>query len=173
MVLNGTTVRAVDHGASVQTTTPRSVRSTDAVMLRLIEEGTERSVTFAALVDTIGHSNDIVYVEFGYCAFGHLDGCLLPFVASSQGGRYLRVLVTPDKNRRTHDQLLALIGHELQHALEVIQHHDVVNVNTMDAMYRRIGTPLVGLKGYETSAARAAGDAVLNELSRTQFVQSE
>ena len=127
MVLNGTTVRAVDHGASVQTTTPRSVRSTDAVMLRLIEEGTERSVTFAALVDTIGHSNDIVYVEFGYCAFGHLDGCLLPFVASSQGGRYLRVLVTPDQNRRTHDQLLALIGHGLQHALAVIQHHDVVN----------------------------------------------
>lgn len=172
LVLNGATVRAVDDGPSVQTPTPRSVRSTDPVMLRLIEEGTERSATFRALVDAIGHSNDIVYIEFGYCAFGHLDGCLLPFVASSQGGRYFRLLVTPDKNRRTHDRLLGLIGHELQHALEVIQHPNVVDVNTMDAMYRRIGTPLAGVRGYETSAARAAGDAVLRELS-PRFAQSE
>ena len=61
-------------------------------------------------------------------------------------------------------QFLALIGHELQRALEVIQHRDVVDVNTM---HRRSGTTPVGLTGYETSAARGAGDAALDELSRT------
>jgi len=36
----------------------------------------------------------------------------------------------------------------------------------MEAMYRRIGTLLTrGLTGYETSAARASGDAVLSELT--------
>lgn len=52
-------------------------------------------------------------------------------------------------------------------ALEVIEHEDVVDAATMEAMYRSIGTPLSGgVTGYETSAAHAAGDAVLTELMR-------
>jgi hypothetical protein len=140
------------------------VRSTNATILELIKEAAERSATFRSLVDAIDHSNGIVYVEFGYCAFGHLNGCLVPFIVASHGDRYLRILVTPDKNRRSHDQLLALIAHEMRHALEVLEHKEVVDAATMEAMYRKIGTPLAGLTGYETSAARAAGDAVLAEL---------
>jgi hypothetical protein len=135
-------------------------------MLALVREGTERSATFRALVDTVDHSNGIVYVEFGYCAFGRLNGCLLPFIASSHGDRYLRVAVTPDRNRRSHDQLLALIAHELRHALEVIEHHEVVDAATLEAMYHRTGTAIAGAnRGYETSAARAASDSVLAELT--------
>jgi hypothetical protein len=141
------------------------IRSTDAVLLALLHEGAERSATFHGLVDAISQSNGIVYVEFGYCAFGHLNGCLLPFMVSSHGDRYLRILVIPDKNRRTHDQLLALIAHEMRHALEVLEHAEVVDVATLEAMYRKVGTPMAGQpRGYETSAARAAGDAVLTEL---------
>ena len=141
------------------------VRSTDATILELLREGAERSATFRGLTDAIAHSTGIVYVEFGYCAFGHVNGCLLPFIASTHGDRYLRIVVTPDKKRRSHDQLLALIAHELQHALEVIAHAEVVDVATMEAMYRRIGTPLTGgMTGYETFAARVAGDTVLSEL---------
>ena len=141
------------------------VRSTNATILELLKEGAERSATFRSLIDAIDHSTGIVYVEFGYCAFGHLNGCLLPFIAASHGDRYLRILVTPDKTRRSHDQLLALVAHELQHAIEVIAHPEVVDAATMEAMFRRIGTPATGgMTGYETSAARAAGDAVLTEL---------
>jgi hypothetical protein len=54
----------------------------------------------------------------------------------------------------------------MRHALEVLERKDVVDVRTMEAMYGKIGTPLTGgQKGSETSAARAAGDAVLAELS--------
>ena len=141
------------------------VRSTNATILELLKEGAERSTTFHSLVDAIDHSTGIVYVEFGYCAFGHLNGCLVPFIAVSHGTRYLRIVVTPDKNQRSHDQLLALIAHEMRHALEVLEHKEVVDVATMEAMYRKIGTPLTGRTGHETSAARAAGDAVLAELS--------
>ncbi len=141
------------------------VRSTNATILECLKEGSERSATFGSLIDAIDHSTDIVYVEFGYCAFGHVNGCLLPLIAASHGGRYLRILVTPDKSRRSHDQLLALVAHELQHAIEVITHAEVVDVATMEAMFRRIGAPLTGMNGYETSAARAAGDAVLADLS--------
>jgi hypothetical protein len=140
------------------------VRSTNATILQSLKEGAERSTTFRSLVDAIDHSTGIVYVEFGYCAFGHLNGCLLPFIAGSHGDRYLRIVVTPDKNQRSHDQFLALLAHEMRHALEVLEHKEVVDVATMEAMYRKIGTPLPGQTGHETSAARAAGDAVLAEL---------
>jgi hypothetical protein len=154
---------AVQASASAADAT--RVRSTNAGILALVREGTERSPTFSALVDTIGRSNGVVYIEFGYCAFGHLNGCLLSHIAPAHGDRYLRIVVTPDKNRRSHDQLLALIAHELRHALEVVEHTEVVDVATLEALYRRIGTPETGgLTGYETSAARAAGDAVLSDL---------
>lgn len=141
------------------------VRSTDTRMLDLLHEGSARSAAFRTLIDTIDRSNGIVYVEFGYCAFGHLDGCLLPFLAPAHGGRYLRIVVTSDTNRRAHDQLIALVAHEMRHALEVLEHEEVVNVVTMEAMFRKIGVPLTGRRsGYETSAARTAGDEVLAEL---------
>ena len=112
------------------------VRSSDTAILSLVREGADRSATFSMLVDRVEHSNGIVYVEFGYCAFGHLNACVLPLIASPHGDRYLRILVTPDKTRRSHDQLLALIAHELRHALEVFDDRDVVDVATMTAMYK-------------------------------------
>lgn len=145
--------------------TTARVRSTDATILNLLNEGNDRSATFRTLTDKIARTDGIVYIEFGYCSFGHLNGCLLPFIAASHCDRYLRILVTPDKSRRSHDQLVAVVAHEMRHALEVLEQKEVVDVPTMEAMYRKIGTPLTGgMTGYETSAARAAGDAVLSEL---------
>lgn len=147
-----------DHGMS-------HVRSTDSTVLAMIREGSERSASFRSVLEAIGRTNGIVYVEFGYCAFGHLNGCLLPFIATVHDSRYLRVVVMPPRGSQSHEQLLSLIAHELRHALEVCEHPEVVDVTTMEALYRRIGTPETGgLTGYETSAARAAGDRVRSEL---------
>jgi hypothetical protein len=146
------------------------VRSTNGEMLKLIAEGRDKSPTFNNVVDAIDRSNGIVYVEFGYCAFGHLNGCLLPFVGAVGSERYLRVIVSPDRNQRSHDQLLAVIAHELRHAKEVLDHPEVVDVATLEAMFRKIGVPARSVSGYETEAARAAGDAVLRELSRPAAV---
>jgi hypothetical protein len=165
IVILSTVIVGMAVPALPSTADSKRVRSTNAEMLALPHEGADRSPTFRGLVDKVASSDGIVYIEFGYCAFGHLNGCLLPFIASSHGDRYLRVVVTPDKNQRSHDQLLALIAHELQHALEVIEHAKVIDVATLEAMYREIGRSIPGQNhGYETSAARAAGDAVLAEL---------
>jgi len=140
------------------------VRSTSTEVVALIKDGADHSTSFSRLLEQIEASNGIVYVEFGHCALGHLNGCLLPFVVPSTGGRYLRILVTPDKTRESRDQLIALIAHELQHALEVLAHPEVVDVDSMLAMYSRIGVPLAGRSGYETSAAHAVQNAVFSEL---------
>jgi hypothetical protein len=144
------------------------VRSTDTAILELLKEGRERSTTFRALIDAIDQSNGIVYVEFGFCAYGHLDGCLLPFLASTDGDRYMRIIVMPKTRGFCSDQLLGLIGHELRHAVEVLEDSEVVDVATMEAMYRKTGIPIAGgPRGFETAAARAAGAAVLSELIRS------
>jgi hypothetical protein len=150
--------------ASAAPPSDRPVRSTDAALLALVAEAADRSPTFAGLVAAIQQSHGIVYVEAGSCAFGHLNGCLLPYVAPSGGNRYLRVVVTMDRHRVGRDQQLALIAHELRHALEVLEHDDVVDVRTMQRMYDRIGEPIAGSQARETAEARAAGDAVMAEL---------
>src|SRR6476660_6456694 len=140
------------------------VRSTNTVVTALIQEGSTRSPSFQRLLDRVSEANGIVYVEFGHCAFGHLNGCLLPFVVPTTGGRYLRIVVTPDRTRVDHDGLIALLAHELQHALEVLAHPEVVDLDSMLAMYARIGRPLSGRSGYETSEAHAVQDGVASEL---------
>src|SRR4029077_4039306 len=140
------------------------VRSTNTDVTALIQEGSTRSRSFQRLLDRVSEANGIVYVEFGHCAFGHLNGCLLPFVVPTTGGRYLRIVVTPDTTRVDHDGLIALVAHELQHALEVLAHPEVVDLESMLAMYRRIGRPLSGRSGYETSEAHTVQDGVASEL---------
>lgn len=143
------------------------VRSTNTVVTALIKEGSTRSPSFQRLLDRVSEANGIVYVEFGHCAFGHLNGCLLPFVVPTTGGRYLRIVVTNDRTRIDHDGLIALLAHELQHALEVLAHPEVVDLDSMLAMYARIGRPLSGRSGYETSEAHTVQERVATELRPT------
>jgi len=155
-------VGAADFQDAAEATKAR-VRSTDARILDLLVEGRDRSAAFKEVVAAVEKSAGIVYVEFGFCAFGHLNGCLLPFIARVGGERYLRIVVSPDRNQRTHDELLAVIAHELQHAREVLEHEGVVDAPTMTEMFKKIGAPVK--HGYETAAAQAMGDQVLSELS--------
>lgn len=144
----------------------RRVRSSDPGILAVLDEGAGRSGTFRGLLDTVARYSGIVYVEVGYCAFGHLNGCVLPFVAGSGGARYFRILVTSDASRVNRERLIALIGHQLRHVVEAIEDEHVVEVETLTALYRRIGTPLPGAAGgFETTAALLTGGTVLAELS--------
>ena len=101
-----------------------------------------------------------------------LKACLLPFLARTDNVRYLRIVLTQPLNLGDRNWLIALIGHELQHALEVAERPDIVDVTGMLELARRIGFPLKGRPGYETSAARAAGDAVLDELTKKKGATS-
>jgi hypothetical protein len=65
-------------GGDVSQESTTRVRSTDATILDLLNEGNQRSATFHALTATIGRLDGIVYIESGYCALGHLNGCTSP-----------------------------------------------------------------------------------------------
>jgi hypothetical protein len=137
-----------------------AVRSTDPVIASLITRGREESPTFQRLVQIVHVSNGIVYVERGECRGGVL-GCLKGITAS--GSRRI-VRLTIALGRRDAD-IIATIGHELQHAVEVLSDPAVVSTATIYLFYRRAG--MDGRTGrFETAAAIAAGDAVRADLQR-------
>ena len=138
----------------------RRIRSAQPRLTQLLHEGVRRSRTFADLVSRVHRTDLIVYIETSYELGGDTVGrILLQTVAGGQ--RYVRVQVRPTLYG---DQIIAVIGHELRHALEVAEDTTVVDDATLAKLYRRIGRASDGRKGFETEAARATGLRVRDEL---------
>lgn len=138
----------------------RRIRGATPRVNKLIAEGVQRSRTFAELVNEVHGTDVIVYVEASFGLPPDVSGrILLAGVAGEQ--RYLRIQVRATLQR---DQLIATIGHELRHALEVAADRTVVDDKGFEALYRRIGdTPHAG-GGFDTVAARTTGRRVRDEL---------
>jgi hypothetical protein len=85
----------------------------------------------------------------------------LQYVGTHGGQRYLRIRVRLDL---VQPQLIALIGHELQHAVEIAFASSVVDAASMEGLYRRIGFAR-GTHRHETVGAQEAEDRILRELA--------
>jgi hypothetical protein len=112
-------------------------------------------------VDTIQTTDGIVYIEEGRCR-GRVAACL-SFGAVARANRILRVVVDP---RARGDRLIGLIGHELQHAVEVLGTPAVTSSTHMYFFYLREGRRpgLSGSSIFETDAAIETGHAIRAEV---------
>jgi hypothetical protein len=135
-----------------------SVRTEDSVLATLISDATDRSVTFRQLVEAITATDGVVYVVRGACP-GPLRACLPYGMVVAGPHRILRVIVD---DRKGSSEAIASIGHELQHAHEVLVHRDVRNGAAMYGLFERIG--LWRGHSFETYAAIRVGEAVRSEL---------
>jgi hypothetical protein len=134
------------------------VRSDSPAIAAAIREATERSATFRRLVDTIDTTNGLVYVDEGVC--GHsVRACLVLSVTVAGPFRLLRILI--DTRKRTDQELMGSIGHELQHAVEVLSDPNVTDFHRVYSFYQREGP--TGRDRFETEAALQAGLNVLAE----------
>lgn len=93
------------------------VRTTLPEILVLVNEGRLRSDTFRRLVDVLDASDVIVYLE-PKMTRPTLGGYLLHDVGGRGRWRYLRIAVD---FHGAADRVIALLAHELQHAVEVAQ----------------------------------------------------
>ena len=93
------------------------VRSTNAAIAALIARAYEWSVTFRQVVDLIDATDGIVYVEPGRCR-KTVRACMALTVTVAGPSRILRIVVDP---RKADCDLMASIGHELWHAIEVLR----------------------------------------------------
>jgi hypothetical protein len=147
------------HVRAIMASPTRHVRAVDKRMAAILADGMRRSGTFAQLVLALNRSDVIVYIEATRGLPATLSGRLM-LAAGSEGQRYLRIQITPDSH--PHD-LIALVGHELRHALEVAESPDVRDEASLIALYQRIGHSQ-GRHHYDTIAAQDAGKQVRTEL---------
>jgi hypothetical protein len=140
-------------------TFPR-VRSTNGLIATVLHRAGEQSATFRRLVEAIGASDGTVYVEEGKCRYG-FRACLVT-VTMAGANRYLWVKVD---TRMADWDLMASIGHELQHAIEVLSDRTVTSGFAMYYFYLGKGPHSIGL-AFETDAAIEAGDAVRTEVRK-------
>lgn len=134
------------------------VRSANPAIATLIGTGMTNSQTFRSIVERINASDGIVYIDEGDCG-NAVRGCLKA-VATSATNRIVLVrirLVKPDRD------VVATIGHELQHALEILNDPAVTDSAAMFRFYTREARRRLG-GGFETAAAVKAERAVHAEM---------
>jgi hypothetical protein len=140
------------------------IRTSDLRLRRLIEDGVRTSGTFRDLVDRLHRSDVVVFLDCDGPA--QPAGGRLVFVSVAGGYRYVQVRVT---RLRSADQQLAIIGHELQHAVEIADAPQVVDAPSLAREYERIGFVnryrSGGGTAFDSVAAVQAGYRVLREMS--------
>jgi hypothetical protein len=147
----------------------KHIRTTDRRLLRLLRDGVRGSDTFRRLVDRIRASDVVVYLECG--DRDRPSGGRLTFVSAVAGYRYVHVRVA---RLASADIQIALIGHELRHAVEIADAPGVVDASSLAREYERIGyvsprlTPGVS---FDSHAAVETGYQVLRDLSGKESSQ--
>ena len=112
-----------------------SVRSVEPEIQALIEKGIARSETFRSLIAKLAGSDVIVYIESKIIRQG-LVGSTSHRVIVRGGYRYVRLAIDP---HGPDARLIAVIAHELQHAIEIAQAPEVGRSETAEGLFRRIG----------------------------------
>ena len=137
------------------------VRSNDAAIRELVARARTNSATLNRLVEAVNATDGIVYIEPGRCQQPGIRSCLMLSVTQSGPHRLLRIVVD---TRRASQDLAGAIGHELQHALEVLHDRTVTSSSAMFFFYKTHGRMVKGI--FETDSAIEAGSAVRAELKR-------
>jgi hypothetical protein len=137
------------------------LRPQDPRLADLLRAGVARSETFRSLVNRIESGNVFVYVTLSPMR-SHLVG-KLTWMSKAGLHRYLKATLSIEQSA---DQMIATLAHELQHALEVSAHEDVVDQRSLIELYKRIGRPsyLPGVSSWETKAAQQTALQVRREL---------
>jgi len=102
------------------------VRCTSPPACNLLRDGVRRSPTLADLVERIERSDLIVYLRLGEVRPGAMG--VTQLIGSSPFARFVLVTVKPLAPAL---ELLARLGHELQHVIEIAEAPGVCNDDSM------------------------------------------
>jgi hypothetical protein len=141
------------------------VRSENPLIAQLIADAPGASVTFRGLVEAIDGTNGIVYVESGRCGEG-ARACLAHSIHVAGPNRILRIVVNL---RRDRTELVGAIGHELQHALEVLREPGITTSQGM--FFHFFVSSSSATRRFETKAAVEAGSQIERELRSVAVVE--
>jgi hypothetical protein len=142
------------------------VRVESPYLRSLVARATDRSAKLRGLIGQIEGTNVIVHLVCERFSRSTLRGRTLLGMAN-QHVRYVRVQVDCMLQER---ELVAIVGHELQHVAEIAAAAEVVDGRSLSALYRAIGFPTCGFgqsEQFETGNAIRVGERVREEFSRS------
>jgi hypothetical protein len=138
----------------------RRVRAMTPRLQRVVTDGLRRSFTFAAIMRALEDSDVIVQlVEMPNLPSS--TGARLVLANGASDVRFLRVQVGFS---RLGDDMVALVGHELFHALELAAAPEVRSEQQMAAYYQRIGFRSGHGQQFDTHEARTVERRIHREL---------
>jgi hypothetical protein len=138
------------------------VRTTEHKVTSLIDLGLAESPTFRQLVDQLNASDVIVYVALKQTG-DDLGAYLAHDIVVAGGRRYLHVAIDTFGTDR---HIVARLGHELQHALEVAQAPDVRDAAGLKRLFTGLDIREYCRGCLETAAALRVQAAIDSELAR-------
>jgi hypothetical protein len=143
----------------------RQIRTTEPRLRRALDDGVRRSASFRALVRRLEHSDVVVYLRCSGERRSNVGG-RLTFVSAAGGFRYVLVQLARLEPRA---QQVAMLAHELQHAVEIADAPAVVDSESLAREYERIGHVSQWSAGprvaFDTHAAIDMGRQVLWEVT--------
>jgi hypothetical protein len=160
-VADGTRAQSPQESAVTVGSPDGRVRGLDRDARRILQRASEASPSIARMLADLESSDVMVGIETARLP-RFLNG-EVRVVAATPEARYLRVRLNVPKGDH---ELVAVLGHELCHALEIAAMKDVRDTPSLVKAYQRIGTKGHGDGYYETEAALEAGRNVAKELGR-------
>jgi hypothetical protein len=143
----------------------------DCEVANALEEALIRSLSLREIVDHIGNLNGIVYVNAPVDVTRRttLAGGFFHRIVTAGETRMLWIALAHES--RYSDHSMGMLGHELLHALEVLESPARTEAD-VDALYRRIGDAH-GAGIVETDAALAMGHQVERELTAARRIEKK
>ena len=138
------------------------LRSSERMIQGALADGVRLSPSFRRLVERLNDSDVIVHVVYDLRPRREI-AAHVAFAADARGIRYLRIFVSPNL---AGTDLVSILGHELEHAVEIADCPWVVNQRAMSTLYAAIGLPRDRYERdtFDTAAAIATGERIRREL---------
>jgi len=139
------------------------LRPVSAFEAGVVREGLCQSPTLRALADRLDASDLTVHVSVTRVPDRRLAGGLR-FLAATPTDRVLLIEIAFGLDRYAR---IVMLGHELQHAVEVAETSQIRDKESLRRFYASHGVAGAIEGGFETDAARLAEIAIRKELTRT------
>lgn len=140
---------------------PDHVRILDCRLMTAVANAASRSATLNDLLQRVQRTNGLIYITppppIGPAT--RLLGGFSHGISVAGSYRVLRIFVSG----RRDDAAIAIVGHELRHALEVLELTSATTEAEVEALYDRLGWR-TSEHTVETQAALDTGNAIAREL---------
>jgi hypothetical protein len=149
--------------AIAQDDPPPHVRSENAAVRAIVDEGARRSPVIRDLLDQLEARAVTVYVRMRIFTQLELEG-RVALLSATPTQRYLVIELACGRSPVAQ---IAALGHELYHALEIAREPAIVDARSLAAFYARVGLQTgdaAGRRTFETEAAADAGRRTRRDL---------